>query len=314
MRAKNTSLTQKIFRDSRYAKQIVFILIVFLLFVILLKKSDVSDIRDRFKYWRILSSNVDRVSSNVDQGLIDEIKEHYLVEPSSGPYNLEAPDLENPSRGQASMILDILSEQRNGFYVECGALDGETRSNTLYMERKLGWKGLLVEADPKNFKLLLRKNRHAWSINVCLNDKTTKSQVVFKPQFNVGQINRDLTGKVVSSKNGELKSKTDGVVVDCFPLHAILLAMNVTKVDYFSLDVEGAELEVLHSIPFDLIDIRTLSVEYIHTFGAGKEGLRDFMKSKGYIVVGEVTQPDWTANDFIFVKKSHFPNLTEKLV
>ena len=44
--------------------------------------------------------------------------------------------------------------------------------------------------------------------------------------------------------------------MDCFPLHVLLLALNVTRVDYFSLDVEGAELDVLRTVPFDRIDIR----------------------------------------------------------
>ena len=67
--------------------------------------------------------------------------------------------------------------QRGGFFVECGALDGETRSNTLYMERFLGWTGLLVEADPSNFKKVLSKQRNAWAVNVCLNSRNVKSQV-----------------------------------------------------------------------------------------------------------------------------------------
>jgi hypothetical protein len=37
-----------------------------------------------------------------------------------------------------------------GFFVECGALDGELRSNTLTLERKHGWRGVLIEADPEN--------------------------------------------------------------------------------------------------------------------------------------------------------------------
>ena len=40
--------------------------------------------------------------------------------------------------------------QREGFFVECGAYDGETRSNTLNLERELGWSGVLIEADPVN--------------------------------------------------------------------------------------------------------------------------------------------------------------------
>ena len=37
------------------------------------------------------------------------------------------------------------------------------------------------------------------------------------------------------------------------------------RVDYLSLDVEGAELAVLETIPFDRVDIRTLSVEVEHS-------------------------------------------------
>ena len=68
-------------------------------------------------------------------------------------------------------------------------------------------------------------------------------QVRFKPAFNVGKIAR-------------WQNATGTVSVDCFPLHALLLALNVTRVDYFSLDVEGAELDVLNAVPFDRIDIR----------------------------------------------------------
>jgi len=62
--------------------------------------------------------------------------------------------------------------------VECGALDGETRSNTLSLEKKYNWQGILIEADPKNFKLLVQKNRKAWSMNVCLATKRYPHQVI----------------------------------------------------------------------------------------------------------------------------------------
>ena len=58
--------------------------------------------------------------------------------------------------------------QRGGFFIECGALDGETRSNTLVLEQELGWKGLLVEAGPRNYDTLLTKHRKAWSVQACL--------------------------------------------------------------------------------------------------------------------------------------------------
>jgi len=78
--------------------------------------------------------------------------------------------------------------------------------------------------------------------------------------------------------------------------------LNRTRIDYFSLDVEGLELEILKTIDWGYLDIRTLSVEFIHD-KEGKGAIQDFMQGVGYDVLTEVTHPNWLANDFIFVKR-----------
>ena len=52
------------------------------------------------------------------------------------------------------------------------------------------------------------------------------------------------------------RSEEHMVSVQCFPLYSILLAVNQTRVDYFSLDIEGYELKVLQTIPWDKVDIK----------------------------------------------------------
>jgi Methyltransferase FkbM domain len=37
---------------------------------------------------------------------------------------------------------------------------------------------------------------------------------------------------------------------------SILLALNRTSIDLFSLDIEGGELDVLRTIPWDRVDIK----------------------------------------------------------
>lgn len=70
-------------------------------------------------------------------------------------------------------------------------------------------------------------------------------QVSFKQDFNIGRI---------SDKNTRqrIPGYTD---VQCFPIYSYLLALNITHVDYFSLDVEGDELDVLMTLPFDKVNI-----------------------------------------------------------
>ena len=60
--------------------------------------------------------------------------------------------------------------------------------------------------------------------------------------------------------------------VQCFPLYSVLQALGLPTVDYFSLDIEGAEYQVLKTIPFKNVDIRItamsimLNVESINWF------------------------------------------------
>jgi len=75
-----------------------------------------------------------------DSRLLNYLNAHEYLRPPSGlPYNLTEPTQEDPSMGQSKLVRHALNDLKNGFFVECGALDGELRSNTLVLERKLGW-------------------------------------------------------------------------------------------------------------------------------------------------------------------------------
>ena len=57
--------------------------------------------------------------------------------------------------------------------------------------------------------------------------------------------------------------------------------MGNPTVDYFSLDVEGAELSILKTIPFDQVNITTFTIEANH---ADRGEIIEFMTDKGYRV------------------------------
>lgn len=78
---------------------------------------------------------------------------------------------------------------------------------------------------------------------------------MFEQNFNTGKI---LSRKIEqSTEKGPFQEKSK-VEVQCVPLYSLLLALNRTTVDYFSLDVEGNELEVLQSIPWDKVNIKVM--------------------------------------------------------
>ena len=70
---------------------------------------------------------------------------------------------------------DMLQER--GFFIEVGALDGERSSNTIWLEHKKHWTGLLIEMDPYFYTMLKGHTRNAWSINCCLSPKNYTTMV-----------------------------------------------------------------------------------------------------------------------------------------
>ena len=49
-----------------------------------------------------------------------------------------------------------------------GAWDGEAESNTLLLELKRNWRGLLIEPNKQNFVNMMKKHRKAHMVEVCL--------------------------------------------------------------------------------------------------------------------------------------------------
>ena len=114
----------------------------------------------------------------------------------------------------------------------------------------------------------------------------------------------------VDDKNS---SGSDILPTLCLPLYSIMLALNRTKIDYFSLDVEGFELPILRTIPFDKLDISVVTAEYRHQVKWGEhtnDSLNDtveFMNTKGYDLHSRVESyvPEiyFGCRDYVFVKR-----------
>ncbi|KAI9562622.1 hypothetical protein GHT06_010076 [Daphnia sinensis] len=229
------------------------------------------------KYLSSINCTVEYANQNKLQQdhpcVVQLIRKNYLVQPApqNVPYQLGNPLLLDPSDGQAKGILRILRNQTNGFFIECGAYDGETLSNTLYMERSLAWTGLLIETDQISFKAIKGRNRKAFTSPVCLSTKPYPMEAVFNATIgSLGAIlerndEQPVPISSTSEKNhlgqeeGSSKSEVPYLYkAQCFPLYSMLTAVGRTQVDYFSLDIEGSELQVLKTIPWHKVDIRVI--------------------------------------------------------
>ena len=53
--------------------------------------------------------------------------------------------------------------------------------------------------------------------------------------------------------------------LQCYPLYSLLEALGNPRVDFLSLDIEGAELAVLKTLPWDKVDIELVMIEINHS-------------------------------------------------
>ena len=151
----------------------------------------------------------------------------------------------------------------NGTYVEIGALDGESFSNTALLATCQGWTGLLVEGSAENFAQLKvkvpqqgRPNVTAYNGAVCA---PPRENVLFSQGG--GPVAGDLNLMADSfKKQFQVAQRGDGVTVPCRPMSYFLSGF--PHVDFFSLDVEGAELEVIETIDFTATQIDVFLIEF----------------------------------------------------
>lgn len=185
-----------------------------------------------------------------------------------------------------------------GIYIECGANDGIFQSNTYKLELN-GWRGLLIEPSPNVFNMC-KINRSPENIFVCAALVSNK----FEGDVVVG----DFNGNPMASINGKrLKNKySSNVQVKARTLNSILEQYNfVNKIDFFSLDVEGYELEVLNGINFKKYFFKYILIEVNK---CEEDELFPFMINQNYNCIGCLSNfnkkddPNWTEdhNDYLF--------------
>ena len=110
--------------------------------------------------------------------------------------------------------------------------------------------------------------------------------------------------------------------MQCLPLYSILMALENPRIDYLSLDIEGAEEAVLTNLPWENVDIKVIGLEiivekldekipgvHVNSFPA----IRKLLTSKGYKLV----RSDWHSDEkksieAYFVKNDLAENIDTK--
>lgn len=194
----------------------------------------------------------------------------------------------------------FFKNKRNGVFVDIGAHDGLTLSNTYYFEKQLDWTGMCIEPLPKVFEQL-KNNRNCTLVNGCAWKENT--QKVFRvidgysemlsglvdtyPQQHIDRINAEAR---------DIPQNIQDILVDCYDTTELLVNNKLTHIDLLSIDVEGSELDILSSIDYDKVQIDVILAENNYD----DANLRSYLSSKGYTYVYRL------AIDDIFIKNEDY--------
>ncbi len=199
----------------------------------------------------------------------------------------------------------------NGYYVELGALDGIGLSNTLYYELNRNWTGVLIEPAPNNYlKCLGNRSAKANKIycNACTSFDYTDCFVdmTYSHYMTVGKgLDSDVDDPTAHALSGEnfLGSPNEKVFrfgAIAATLNSLLLtSKSPSLIDFLSLDVEGAELEVLKGVDHTHFKFKVICVE-----SRNVERLSDFLLPLGYEYIEQISP-----HDYVYVLANEKNNL-----
>lgn len=227
-------------------------------------------------YEQIFDSNIPLFQQILKSHLTKEqITKHchkdWFLPPSLLPYNLLNYD-ENTryfsQEKQDQFVDNYLKEKRNGIFLEVGAANGVRLSNSLFFERERGWSGLLIEPNRKYYDELVTVHRKSYIVNSCLSLDGKISTANFITADLIGGVEEGYTDSMRERVKSEFPN-AEQVEVLCIPIYSILQEINMKHIDFFTLDVEGAELQILKTIPFNNVTINVFCIEYAITSDKG---------------------------------------------
>lgn len=145
-----------------------------------------------------------------------------------------------------SILARFFGNQRQGTFVDIGAHDGITYSNTYLFERR-GWQGICVEPNPQTFPLL--KARRAQAVQAAIvGDPDQREATLYlshMPELATLARTHDADIARIHGNVGLTFDGFEAVTIPAMTLDALLEQHGVKEIDLLSIDTEWVNGEVL---------------------------------------------------------------------
>jgi FkbM family methyltransferase len=193
-------------------------------------------------------------------------------------YNFYRPKIFFPKKtysmyGEDLFINNYFKNKKNGIYLDVGAYHPLDGNNTYLLYKKKNWHGINIDVNPLSVELFQKARKFDLNINTAVSNKKGFVTLYFRKKINM--LNT-LSKKIarIHFRNGfkekNIKSNTLNNILD-------QTRYRNKKIDFFNLDVEGHELDILESLNFKKYQPTLICVE-IHNHEEMYNNNTDYMK------------------------------------
>jgi FkbM family methyltransferase len=263
--------------------------------------SDLKSFNESAKVRALYKSEITQLKVKVDRLTYLTSKSTFANKEQLGILGLPGDVAGNLSKSKAQLSQDLftleyLNKKRDGYFVEFGATDGVSFSNTFLLEKEYGWKGILAEP-ARCWMAALKENRNCIIENRCIWSKSGEILT-----FNETKQPTLSTIDFYTNIDYNSKKREDKITykVETISLNDLLHVHNApTDIDYLSVDTEGSEFEILNAFDFSKYRVKIITVE--HNFTPLRDTILKLLISKGYKRVFETISlfDDWYINESI---------------
>lgn len=183
---------------------------------------------------------------------------------------------------------NVFHGYKNGFFMDIGAHDGVSLNNTLYFERQNDWTGVNVEPIKTVYDKLVINRASSTNLNCAVSDIDGTAQFYCNTGYT--EMLSGLKGNYderhfqrLTRENRENNTETQVIDVETKRIDTICDMYNIKHIHYLSIDVEGAEFNVIKSINFDKVFIDV--IEFENNYDDVSQPIISYLESKNFVII-----------------------------
>jgi len=184
--------------------------------------------------------------------------------------------MKTPDKQFTKFLLKYFPEGSKGVFIEAGANTGYAGSVCYELEYSYDWTGINIEPNPYCFKELKVTRPNCINANYALSFRA--GTVTFTFPTNGPRGNFAGQGSIIFKPQHWNGRPTVEIEVNTIRLEELIKIYNVSHIDLFVLDVEGAELDALRGMGQKILP----SVICVEDDKISKEELNDMLVGIGY--------------------------------